>query len=191
MKQLLGVITVILALIGYVPYLKDTFKGKTKPHVVSWFLWTLVSFLVFGLQWSKGAGAGAYADFTMGLICLVIFIISLKNGTKNIKVADIISFILAIIAIVLWLVVHQPVWSMILLVFIDLFSFIPTFIKSWTNPWQETFSTWALSVVRHGLVMLSIQNINIVTILSPLYSSIINTIFCILLISRRKIIKTD
>ncbi|HBP51493.1 MAG: hypothetical protein US68_C0010G0098 [Candidatus Shapirobacteria bacterium GW2011_GWE1_38_10] len=191
MKQILGIITVIMALVGYVPYLRDTFKGKTKPHVISWFLWTLVSFLAFGLQWSKGAGAGSYANFTMGLICLVLFIKSFQNGTKNIKVTDIISFVLAIIAIILWLIVHQPVWSIILVVIIDILSFIPTFIKSWEKPWQETLFTWLLSIARQGLIMLSLQSVNIVTILFPLYAFIANISFCTLLITRRRVIKAD
>ncbi|MFA5025570.1 MAG: hypothetical protein WC503_03635 [Candidatus Shapirobacteria bacterium] len=189
MKQVLGVLTVAMALIGYVPYLRDTFKGKTKPHVISWFLWTLVSFIAFGLQWSKGAGAGSYANFAMGVISLALFIKSLKNGTKNIKPVDFVSFVLAITAIVLWLVVNQPVWSIILVVVIDILSFIPTFIKSWYKPWQETLFTWILSIVRQGCIILSLQTINFVTILFPLYAFIANILFCTLLITRRKVVK--
>lgn len=191
MKEVLGIITVAMAIIGYIPYLRDTFKGKTKPHVISWFLWTLVSFLAFALQWSKGAGSGSYANFTMGLICLVLFLYSFKNGKKDVKPVDIISFILAIIAIVLWLIVHQPVWSIILVVIIDALSFTPTFIKSWSKPWGETLFTWVLSIVRQGLIMLSLQSINLVTILFPLYAFIANILFCTLLITRRKVIKAS
>ena len=189
MKESLGIITIFLAFIGYVPYLRNTFSGKTKPHMISWLLWTVVSFIAFGLQWSKGAGAGAYANFAMGIICLILFIQSLKNGTKNIRKADIISFIMAIVAIILWLVVHQPAWSIILVVAIDIFSFIPTFIKSWNKPRQETLFTWILSVVRQLLVLLSLQSFNFVTALFPLYAFIANIIFCGELIIRRKAVK--
>jgi hypothetical protein len=34
-----GVIAVILTFAGYIPYLRDVFAGKTKPHIYSWFLW--------------------------------------------------------------------------------------------------------------------------------------------------------
>ena len=147
-----GVITIFLAFIGYVPYIRDTFLGKTRPHVVSWFLWTIVSFLAFGLQWGKGAGSGSYANFAMGLISLLLFFKSFKSGTRNIVTADVISFVMAIMAIFLWLVVDQPVLSIILVVLIDIFSFIPTFIKSWDKPWQETMFTWVLSIIRQFLV---------------------------------------
>lgn len=189
MKQVLGIITVIMAFIGYAPYLRDTFTGKTKPHLVSWFLWALVSFITFGLQWSKGAGAGSYANFAMGVICLTIAFASLKNGIKKLRTIDVFFFVMAILAIILWLVVHQPVLSVVLIILIDIFSFSPTFIKSWSKPWEETLLTWIINTARQGLVILSIQKYNLVTALFPSYAFISNILFCILLITRRKAIK--
>ena len=189
MKETLGIITIFLAFIGYIPYLRDTFSGKTKPHMVSWLLWTVVSFIAFGLQWSKGAGAGAYANFAMGIICLILFFQGLRSGTKNIRRADVISFVMAIIAIILWLVVKQPAWSIVLVVLIDIFSFVPTFIKSWNKPRQETLFTWILSVFRQFLVLLSLQSFNFVTALFPLYALTANILFCIELVVRRRTVK--
>jgi len=177
-----------MAFVGYIPYLKDTLTGKTKPHVISWFLWALVSFIAFGLQWSKGAGAGSYANFAMGLICLVLFILSFKNGTKGVKTVDIISFVMAILAIILWLMVNQPVWSIILVILIDALSFVPTFVKSWSKPQQETLFTWVLSAVRQGLILLSIRKLNFVTVSFPAYALIANTLFCTMLVTRRKVV---
>ncbi len=191
MKNILGTITVILAFIGYVPYIRDTFLGKTKPHVISWFLWTIVSFLAFALQWSKGAGAGSYANFAMGVICLLIFILSLKNGSKQIKPVDIVSFILAGFSIYLWQIVSLPTLAITLVVLIDLFSFIPTFVKSWAKPREETLSTWLLSTLRQALILLSLGEINYVTVIFPLYAFTINSIFCGLLIYRRKKIQLN
>ncbi len=185
---MLGILTIVMAFIGYVPYLKDTISGKTQPHVISWFLWTLVSFIAFGLQWSKGAGAGSYANFAMGLICLVLFVFSLKNGTREIKKVDIASLIMAILAITLWLIVDQPIWSMVLVVFIDALSFAPTFVKSWAKPRQETLFTWVLGMVRQGFILLSLQEMNLVTAMFPTYSLIATLCFCILLVIRRRVV---
>lgn len=189
MKQALGIITILLAFIGYIPYFWDTILGKTKPHIISWLLWTIVSFLAFALQWSKGSGPGAYANFAMGIISLTLFFLSLRNGIINIKKTDIVSFIMAIIAIFLWLIVNQPIWSIILVVLIDFFSFIPTLRKSWNHPRQETLSTWILTVIRQFLILFSIQSINFVTIFFPLYAFICNIFFITELIVRRKIVK--
>lgn len=122
----------------------------------------------------------------MGVISLIVLILSLKNGVKKIKKIDIVSFVLAIIAIILWLVVNQPVWSIILVIVVDMFSFTPTFIKSWTRPWEETLLTWFFNIIRQILVLFSIGEINFVTVIFPLYSLFINTAFFSLLVVRRK-----
>ena len=33
MKDILGFIAIALTFIGYVPYIRDTLQGKTRPHV--------------------------------------------------------------------------------------------------------------------------------------------------------------
>jgi uncharacterized protein with PQ loop repeat len=38
MKEVIGIIAVIFTFVGYIPYIMDTIKGKTKPHIYSWFI---------------------------------------------------------------------------------------------------------------------------------------------------------
>jgi len=191
MKQILGLLAVVIAFVGYTPYLRDTIIGKTKPHIFSWFLWSLLSFIAFGLQLTKGAGAGSYANLALGFIAFVLFIFSFKNGTKNIKSTDIVSLILAMIAIILWLVINQPIWSIILIVTIDIFSFAPTFVKSWNKPQEETLITWFLNIIRQIFILLSINEINFVTITVPIYALVANIAFFVLLVSRRRVISIN
>ena len=58
-KSIVGVIAVLLTFSGYIPYIRDITKGKTKPHVFSWFLWGFVTLIVFALQSYAHAGIGA------------------------------------------------------------------------------------------------------------------------------------
>lgn len=58
MKEIVGTIAVVLTFVGYVPYIRDTLKGKTKPHVYTWFVWGLVTLAAFALQMSAHAGGG-------------------------------------------------------------------------------------------------------------------------------------
>lgn len=54
MKELISTVAVILTFVGYGPYIKDTLKGKTKPHVYTWFIWGLVTLIAYALQLSGG-----------------------------------------------------------------------------------------------------------------------------------------
>ena len=86
-KYLIGVIAVLLTFVGYVPYIRDTIKGKTKPHVYSWFLWGFVTIIAFALQVSGNAGIGSLVTLAAALVSFVIFALGLRNGKKDITKA--------------------------------------------------------------------------------------------------------
>lgn len=92
-KTIISLIAVCLSIVGYIPYLKDTIKGKTKPHAYSWFIWTLLTAIVYGLQISSGAGAGAWVTLAVTIIGFIVFILSLRNGIKEIILTDTVFFL--------------------------------------------------------------------------------------------------
>ena len=60
-------ITVIISLIGYLVMFKDIFRGKTKPNLVSWFLWMLGPFIGVFFQLKAGAGLSVIPVFFVSL----------------------------------------------------------------------------------------------------------------------------
>lgn len=185
-KYLIGIIAVILTFVGYVPYLRDTIKGKTKPHVYSWFLWGFVTLIAFALQVSAKAGAGSLVTLAAALASLVVFALGMRQGKKDITKSDTIFFALALIAIGIWLLAKQPIVSVILISSIDMLSFVPTIRKSWNKPHSETLFTYLLNTFRHGLSIFALQNYSIVTWLYPSTWVIANGLFSLMLIIRRK-----
>jgi isopentenyl-diphosphate delta-isomerase type 1 len=191
MKDFITVIGIILTFVGYAPYLKNTFTGKTKPHIFSWFVWGLVTLIAFLLQMSDNAGPGALITLAAALICFVIIIIGIKKGTRDIVKSDFIFLILAVVAIGLWLLVKQPLLSAILVCLIDMLGFVPTIRKSWNKPHEETAFTYGLNCFRHLLSIFALTNYTAITMLYPLSWSLANGLFTIMLVVRRKQIKKD
>lgn len=191
MKNIIGIVAIVLTFIGYAPYFRDLLKGKTKPHIFSWFIWTIVTSIIYALQVSAGAGFGSLVTLAVAIISLLIFILGFKNGNKNIKKIDIVFLVLALLAIPLWLVIKQPVLSIILLSTIDMLGFAPTVRKSWDNPYSETLSLYTITTFRHGLSIIALAHYNIVTLLFPATWVIANALFSIMLIVRRRKIKIE
>ena len=190
LKNIVGIVAVLLTFIGYIPYIKDVISGKTVPHVYSWFLWGFVTLIAFALQVSAGGGIGAYVTFTAGLLCTIVFIIGFtKKGKKDITQVDTIFFILALIALGFWLIAKQPVISAILTTGVDLLGFAPTIRKSWNKPYSETLSFYLLNTIRFILAVFSLQRYTIVTALYPLAWIFGNGLFGLMLIMRRKQLK--
>lgn len=185
-KNIVGIIAVLLTFVGYVPYILDTVKRKTKPHIYSWFLWGFITIVAFALQESGKAGAGSFVTLAAGLVCFVIFGFGMRIGKKDIAKTDTVFFILALFAIVLWLFAKQPVLSVILLSTIDMLGFIPTIRKSWHKPHTETLFTYVLNTFRFALAIFALQRYTIVTSLYPITWILANGLFSIILVVRRK-----
>lgn len=185
-KTIISIIAVLLTFIGYAPYVRDTISGKTKPHVYTWFIWGLVTAIAYGLQVSAGAGVGSWVTLAVAIISFFIFALGLRNGKKDITRADTGFFILSFVALFLWLVVKQPVLSVIFVSSIDLLGFVPTIRKSWNKPYSETLFSYELNTFRHGLSVLALQRYSIVTWLYPVSWVFANGLFSVILIIRRK-----
>jgi len=191
MKEFIGLLAAVIAFAAYAPYFRDIFKAKTKPHAYSWFVWGFTDALIFALQLSQGAGPGAFVTLFVTVLCFAIFFLSLKNGRKNIRAADTVCLVAALLASGLWLFAKQPLTSMILLNAADVFGLIPTIRKSWNKPHEETISLWSLSAVRHLLTIGAIKNYNAVTLLNPVMWAIGNGLFALMLLSRRQILSSQ
>ena len=186
MKDFIGIITVVLAFIAYIPYFRDILKKKSVPHPYSWLIWGITSFIVFGLQIVHGGGAGAYNTLAVGFICLLVAVFAIRNGAKqSITFQDTIILIVAIIAAFLWLFVDQPVLSVSLLVGADIIGIIPSIRKAWHKPHEETLSMWLINAGRHGLSIFALQQYNFITLLNPVVWVIANGVFSLILITRR------
>jgi len=186
-KELVGIIAVALTFIGYIPYLRDVVHGRTKPHIYSWFLWGFVTFIAFGLQVSAGGGIGAFVTLAASLMCITVFILGVtRNGKKDITRLDTVFFLLAFVALGLWLIAKQPVISIILTTAIDLLAFAPTIRKSWNKPGSETLSLYFLSTFRFMLAVFALQSYTFVTMLYPIAWIFGNGLFAAMLFIRRK-----
>lgn len=174
MKESLGTITVILSIIGHFPYIIDTIKGKTKPHALTWIIWSIVTAIAFFGQWIKGGGAGSWGTGVTSFMVICIAILAIFKGTKEITIIDKIFFIGALIAIIPWYLTKDPTISVIIATIIDACAFIPTLRKTIHNPKSETFFTYSLNIARHFISLMALQRYSLATVLYPTYLFIMN-----------------
>lgn len=186
MKEIFGILAVIITFVGYAPYVWDTIKGKTRPHIFSWFTWAFVTFIIFALQVLGNGGPGTYTTLATAILCTLIFILGLKNGKKDITRFDVVIFVITLIATGIWIFAKQPIISTILIVTINTLANIPTIRKSWKDPHSETLFTWEMGAVRNFLGLIALSEFSILTWLYPVTNLLINIIESSILIFRRK-----
>ena len=135
-----------MTIAAHIPYLLQTIKGTNKPHIFTWIIWTLLTFIAAAVQYVGNAGPGAWVTGVTGLICVVITIFTFKNGEKHITRSDWVMFIAGLITIPLWLLTNSPLWSIILITTIDCSAFYPTFRKSWHKPHEENTFMYGFNI---------------------------------------------
>jgi hypothetical protein len=186
MKEVLGFLTIVLGILGNIPYILDTFKWKTKPHLFSNLIWLVMTTVVFFGQLRAGAGPGAWTTCTMAIITLFIFLLSFKYGTKDITKVDVVFLVIGLLAIIPWYLTRDPTISVVIATIIDACGFFPTIRKTINDPSSETLSAWVINCIRHGLALFAIANFVLATYIYPIALLIMNMIVVYVIVSGRK-----
>jgi hypothetical protein len=188
-KLLFGIASSIIAVICFVPYIKDIIGRKTEPHRYSWLVWTILQVVGVMAQIKEGAGYGAWALAIGALFCFAIFLLSFKYGTKNISKFDVACLLASLCAIVIYFFIENPVWAIIAVASIDFIGFLPTFRKGYEEPFTETASTFIMSASAQALSLMALQNYNLTTVLYLASLFLTNSSFAIMILLRRRILK--
>lgn len=178
-KIILVIVASLLALLGNIPYLRDVVRGKVKPHPYTWFIWSIVSCVIFFGQVAKGAGIAAIATGVSEIFTVAIFFFSLKYGFKNPPRSDKYFLAVALLGLIPWLITKDPTVSVIIVVAIDLVAFVPTLRKAYCHPKSETPLLFGTNVLRHSLILATLGAYNIATVLHSISMIVTNTIMVV------------
>ncbi len=185
-KALIGSIVIVLTFAGYAPYIFDILKNKTKPHAFTWLTVSITAYIAYALQVIGGGGVGALPMLVVTCICILVFLLSLWRGTRDINFLDAVFLILSLTALLLSLLAKQPILSVFLITISEILGFVPTVRKSWNNPYSETLSLYGISIFRHGLSIVALEQMNILTVLYPAAWTLTNVFITSILIVRRR-----
>jgi hypothetical protein len=168
MKTLFGFASLLVAALGYIPYISDVLRGKTKPHAYSWLVWSVLAVVGFGIQVQGDGGAGTWLLGLTALVTLFVFILSFKFGHTDIRPIDTYSLIAAGVIFVFWLVVKQPLVTVALITVIEAVGgFFPTFRKSYKNPYEETALLYGIYAVSIAFSLLALKTYSSTNVLYP------------------------
>lgn len=163
----LGAIGALLGIIAYALYFRSIFRGVTKPHLFTWVIYFLTDIIVFAAQVAKDAGPGAWVTFTGVIGTFCVSLLALWYGEKRIKAFDWVSFILALGAIVPWVLTGDPLFSVIIAAGINFLAIAPTFRKAYEKPHEESISIWLVDSIRFSFAIAALTTLSLTTALFP------------------------
>jgi hypothetical protein len=181
------IIPIVFSLIGGGFYIKDTLSGKTKPNRVSFLVWAVAPIIGVIISIKNGGGYENVPVFMAGFMPLLILIASFynKNAYWKLGLIDYVCGFFAITSLFIWIFLKNPVLAFVFAVLTDLIAYIPTLIKSYTNPETETGITYILSTISNIIGLLVIQTWVFTSYGFNLYIIVAN-LLCIFFLYRKK-----
>jgi VanZ family protein len=174
MQIILGSAALLLNFIGYIPYIKDIFCKKVKPHRITWGVWTILTTIAAFNQVSNEGGYSSLFFISTAFLVSFVFILSFRYGMGGASRIDRACLILALLLLVYWVTVHETRISTVIAVIIDAIGAIPTLIKTFRNPETETYIQWTLAGIAGFLTMLAVPRFDLILIIYPLYVVLMN-----------------
>ncbi|HSX42025.1 MAG TPA: hypothetical protein VLE93_01605 [Candidatus Saccharimonadales bacterium] len=162
-KLVFAIISTLLGLAGFGPYFWDIFHKKTTPHIYTWLIWCLTQgTATLGLL-KGGGGFGAIALSVGTFFVFLIFLLCFRYGTKNITRNDTIVLTAALIAVVMYWFLHLPLIAVLMVSAIDGAGYIPTWRKTFEEPWSETLWTWGIFSIANIFALFALKQFNLLT----------------------------
>jgi len=186
LKELFSAVAIGLTLFAFLPYIRGILAKRVKPHVFSWVIWGSTTFVVFLAQLSDGGGAGAWAIGVSGMITICIAVLAYRSRSDiSITRVDWVFLVLALSSLPVWYLTSNPLWAVVVLTFVDLLGFGPTFRKAYVKPHDEQATFYLIFALRNALVLLALENYSATTVLFPLMTGIACLLLIVVILSRR------
>ena len=150
----------LLQLTGQISYIVSIFRGRTKPNLVSWFIWMLAPLIGFFFIVKAGASFSALPIFMGGFgpFLVILFSIFIKNGYWKINTFDLYCGALALLALIFYVATHSLGISILFAMLADFLAAIPTMVKSWKFPETENSLIYFFAMTSSILGLLTIKN---------------------------------
>src|ERR1700730_15252856 len=79
-QELLGQLAGVISLFGFVPYIMEIVRGKTRPNRATWWIWTMVGAMLCASYYASGARHTIWVPISYVVGPLVTALLSVKYG---------------------------------------------------------------------------------------------------------------
>ena len=185
MLQLFGYISGFLAILCYVPYIRDILKGTTQPERASWLIWTVLGFIAFFSQLSEGASDSLWVTGIETFGVGIVFLLALKFGVGGLARRDIVALVGAGVGLLLWYMTNDASTALYIVIAIDAIGVVLTVMKAYKDPSSETFSTWFLAGLAGVFASFAVGKFDYVFLIYPFYLFLMNCAVCVAMLVGR------
>ncbi len=168
-------------------YVWNTWKGKTRPNRMTFFMWALAPMIGVAAALARGAGWEVLPVFAAGFGPVLILIASFSNPNAYWRLTrfDYICGGLSLLALALWAITSEPLVALVFAIIGDAFAAWPTILKGYTHPETEHYGAYTGSTINLLLVFVVAPVYTLATVAFPLYLIAVNLTMLYLIFSHK------
>jgi uncharacterized protein with PQ loop repeat len=184
--RILGLVSAVIFLFGYLPYVISIVKGKSKPHPVTWMLFAILGGVALFFTVQAGARDTLPLVVLNFLLPLMIAVLSLKYWEGGFSRFDYTCLGFSLLAILAYILFRNASFSITISILGDMLAYLPTLKKTYKDPSSEHPLTWALFALGCGLsVVAAIPNFAYGIVVYPAYLAISDIVMVVLILRGR------
>ena len=175
-----------LAFVGTGNYLRETWRGNTQPHRVTWGLWSLEGLLAFCVEVQQHVGISSLMTLVLGFVPLLVLVASFRNPHAVWKIdrVDIACGAVSLAGLIFWALVNEPTVALVAFSGADFIAAFPTLRKSWTTPESETPSAFIFGATNCGITLLTLRHFTSAGALFPGMILGTDTVLSVMILTR-------
>jgi len=159
----------LLAILGYVPYVKRVLDGSVRPERASWLIWAVLTCIAFFSLMAEGARGSLWMPAMAGVGAIVVFALSIKYGMGGLAQRDTVALMMAAAGLAAWWFTKDAAYALLVTIAVDAIAAVLTAWKSFEHPDTEAYSTYLTWSASGLLSTISIRRLDTIVILYPLY----------------------
>jgi hypothetical protein len=182
----LGVLAGLIAFADTIPYIRDIFRGSTRPHRGTWLIWSVLAVVVCLSQRADGASWSLIMAATQGAATSLVFLLAIRHGEGGVSTADLVLIAIAGGGVVGWIVADEPIVATVCVVAADLIGVALMLPKTYRDPDSETLATFAFSSLGGVLAAGAVGVVDVSLLMYPIYYFAANAAIALLIVQRRR-----
>ena len=159
MKAAVTVLSSTLTAAAALPYILDIVRGRARPRIASWGIWTVVQAIGAASAFTAGQLPGACYTLLCAAGCAAVVFLGWRHGSREFGRLDAMCVTLAaegvaLLAVASWWPRLIPMsWAVTVSVATDFLAYLPTFHHAWRRPGEEPWLPYAMFGAAAALVL--------------------------------------
>lgn len=185
LQGLLGQLAGLISLLGFVPYLVEIARGKTRPNRATWWIWTVVGAMLCASYYASGARHAVWVPISYVIGPLLTALLTLRYGEGGWDRFDRVCLGASLCSLAVWWLARSPLLALAANIGIDMLGALPTIRKAYREPEAESLLSWTIFLLADALNLYALGAWSPATSLYPVYLFMLAAVLVALLLRPR------